>query len=429
MKRVYPAGTLAAQVLGFVGTDNVGLAGLESGWEKHLGGVPGEEILEQDPHGRPIPHGISHTRAPVPGQDIVLTIDRDIQFQAERALADALTKTGAANGSALVIDPRTGEILAMANAPAFDPTKPDEIRNRAVQDAYEPGSVNKLITAAAALTSGVERPSDVLSIPDHLRIADKTFHDFERHKTWKITYADAIARSSNIGTIEVALKLGKQRLFRMLQAFGLGEKTGIEFPAESPGILLNVNDWYSTSIGTIPIGQGIAATPLQVAQVYATVANDGVAVQPHLIRATLDRNGNEVDRPAAPQHRVISAYVAAQLRAMLIGVVETGTGRNAQIPGYLVGGKTGTARKPLEGARGYSKDVITTFVGMVPADAPRFVAAVVLDAPATHMSAVTAAPAFKEIAQFVLAHLRIPPELAALPPLGPSLAAVLPRRQ
>ncbi len=427
IKRVYPAGPLAAQVVGLVGTDNVGLGGLESGWEQLLAGVPGEEILEQDPRGRPIAGGQSKIRRPERGQDLILTIDRDIQFAAEQALARALKETGAHHGTAIVMEPHTGDVLAMANWPPLDPSsfsgaKPEAMRNRAVQDAYEPGSVNKVVTAAAALEAKLADPAEKLRIPDSYRIADKTFRDFQSHPVWRISYAEALARSSNVGTIEVAQRVGKQRLYTMLRRFGLGVKTGIGFPAESAGILLDVDDWYSTSIGTIPIGQGIAVTPLQVSQVYATIANDGVLVPPRLVRATLDREGTAIERAAREHRRVISPFTAAQIRAMLVGVVEEGTGRPARIPGYLIGGKTGTARKPLPDERGYSKDVVTTFVGMVPADSPRFLVTVVLDTPDVHTSAATAAPVFAEIARFVIARLKVPPTL--MPPGRASFASL-----
>ena len=417
MKRVYPSGSLGSQVIGVVGTDNVGLAGLESGWDKVLRGVAGEEILEQDPRGRPIPNGKSEVSRPVRGQDLVLTIDKDIQFAAEQALAKAVPKTGSTHGSAIVLDPRTGDVLAMANWPPLDPdsistAKPDHMRNRAVQDAYEPGSVNKVVTAAAALEARIADPAEILRIPNSLRVADKTFHDFEPHSPWKITYAEALARSSNIGTIKVALRVGKSRLYQMLRRFGLGQRTGVGFPGESPGLLLDLDDWYSTSIGTIPIGQGIAVTPLQVARMYATIANDGVSVRPRIVSAVIDRDGKSEQRAASDPRRVISPATAAQIRAMLLGVVEEGTGRKAQVPGYLIAGKTGTAQKPRTDGRGYSREVVTTFVGMVPADAPRFVAVVALDGPDVHMSSVTAAPAFKEIVQFAIGRLNVPPSLS-----------------
>jgi cell division protein FtsI (penicillin-binding protein 3) len=414
-KRIYPQGTLAGQLIGGVGTDNQGLAGVESGFEKFLGGIAGEEVVEQDPRGRPIPSGERTYRAPVRGKDLVLTIDRDVQFAAEEALARATARTGAKLGTAIVVDPATNEILAMANWPLLDPAgfssaKPEARRNRAVQDAYEPGSVNKLVTAAAAIETGMVSPSDMLTIPNGLQIADKTFHDFKPHPTLRVTYAEALAQSSNIGTILVAQKLGKKRLHAMLERFGLGHKTGVEFPSESTGISLALKDWYKTSMGTIPIGQGIAVTPLQMVNVYSTIAHDGAWTQPRLIR----KIDGDTLAPTNKARRVVSPFTATQLRAMLLNVVENGTGRNARIPGYLIGGKTGTARKPLIGARGYSKDVITTFIGVLPVSRPRFVVAVVLDDPGVHQSAVTAAPAFGEITKYLIGRFGLEPSFEPL---------------
>jgi cell division protein FtsI (penicillin-binding protein 3) len=212
----------------------------------------------------------------------------------------------------------------------------------------------------------------------------------------------------------------------MLRRFGLGQKTDIGFPAESRGILLPMREWYSTSMGTIPIGQGIAVTPLQMARVYGTLANDGVSVPPQLVHSVVGQDGETTQRHKTTPRRVISAETAAQIRAMLVGVVEEGTGRSARIPGYLIGGKTGTARKPLEGARGYSRDLVTTFVGMAPADAPRFVVAVTLDTPTQRTSAATAAPVFKEIVEFVLARMKVPPSATTQPARLTSVAAVRP---
>jgi cell division protein FtsI (penicillin-binding protein 3) len=409
-KRVYPQGALAGQLIGAVGTDNQGLAGVESGFEKFLGGIAGEEVVEQDPRGRPIPSGDRKYRAPVRGKDLILTIDRDVQFAAEEALARATSRTGANLGTAIVVDPGSNEILAMANWPPLDPAgyssvKPEARRNRAVQDAYEPGSVNKLVTAAAAIESGTVQASDILTIPNGLKIADKTFHDFQPHPTLRITYTEALARSSNIGTILVAQRLGTKRLHAMLERFGLGHKTGVEFPSESAGISLALKDWYKTSMGTIPIGQGIAVSPLQMVNVYATIARDGMWTQPRLVR----KIDGEVVAPTNKPRRVVSAFTASQLRAMLLNVVENGTGKNARIPGYLIGGKTGTARKPLVNARGYSSDVITTFIGVLPVARPRFVVAVVLDDPGVHQSAVTAAPAFGEITRFLIGRFGLAP--------------------
>ncbi len=414
-KRVYPQGSLAAQLIGFVGTDGNGLAGLEAGEERVLAGVAGREMTEVDPGGHPIPNGLRSVRKPKAGNDIVLTIDRTLQFAVEEALDRALIRTGARRASAIVIDPKTGEILAMANRPALDPAlfssaPSDAIRNRVVQDAYEPGSVNKLITAAAALEAKLITPSDVMSVPDHTKVAGKTFRDFDYHPTGRWTYAEVLARSSNIGTIKVAERVGRNRLYGMLRKFGLGERTGVRFPGESRGILTPMQKWSGTDMATIPTGQGIAVTPLQMAGVYATIANDGLALQPKLVSRVIEAGSQKTraDERVAPK-RVVSAFTAAQLRAMLLGVVETGTGRPARIPGYLVGGKTGTARIPYVNARGYSSEVMTTFIGMVPVEAPRLVAAVVMDSPAAHVAAATAAPAWKNIVEFALGHLRIPP--------------------
>jgi cell division protein FtsI (penicillin-binding protein 3) len=410
---------LAAQIVGFVGTDGNGLAGLEAGEDAVLAGTPGREVTEVDPSGTPIPHGRSSRTEPKPGGDVVLTIDRTLQYAAEGALDRALVKTGAQRGAAVVIDPRTGEILAMANRPALDPelfssANPASIRNRIVQDVYEPGSVNKLITAAAALENGIVQPSDVFTVPDRIPFAGKMFHDFAPHPTERWNYADILAHSSNVGTIEVASKVGARRLYDMLRRFGLGSLTGVRFPGESAGLLDAPDKWSATSMATIPVGQGIAVTPLQMAAVYAAIANDGTWIQPTLVKRTGDKGkSKQVARPAT--RRVISAYTAAQLRAMLLGVVETGTGKPARINGYLAGGKTGTARIPLTNARGYSNQVMTTFIGMVPVENPRLVTAVVMDSPDVHFAAATAAPAWKQIVEFALGYLRIPPSYAMDP--------------
>lgn len=413
-QRAYPAETLAGQLLGFVGVDDQGLSGIESKFDDLLRGIPGRQVVERDPRGRAIPQGRQEIVRPVPGKGIVLTIDRDIQFYAEQALARGIAKTGARNGVAVVLDTRTGDVLAMANHPPLDPSdfsgaKDHARRNRAVTDAYEPGSVNKVITAAAAIEAGVTRPDEIITVPNGLRIANKTFRDFESHPTLKITYGAVLARSSNIGTIKIALRLGKQRLYKALQAFGLTEKTGIEFPGETPGVMLPLNEWSGTSIGTIPIGQGIAVSPLQIASVYGTLANDGVRLRPRLVRGIVEPDGTVQAIKRAPGRRVVSAFTAAQVRGMLLGVVQEGTGKMAKIDGYLVGGKTGTARVPLQGRRGYSRDIITTFAGMAPVDDPRLVVLVALDNPAVRYAAVTAAPVFREIMRFSLAKLGVAP--------------------
>lgn len=401
-RRSYPAGTLAAQVLGFVGTDDVGLSGIESSFDDVLHSEAGERTSEIDPNGRRIPAGVSWVKPPVAGKGIVLTLDREIQFLAEQALQRGTASTGAVEGIAIVMDIRTGDVLAMANHPPLDVERFEEVtpnarRNRAVTDAYEPGSVNKVITAAAAIEAKKVTPMEVLDVPGSYRIADKTFRDVTRHGMLHITYSEALARSSNIATMQIAARLGKQRLYDSLRAFGLGEPTGVRFPGESEGILPAPKDWYATSMGTIPMGQGIGTSPLQMASVFATIANDGVRVRPRLVHGTVGEDGRVTEAPTAAAMRVVSTDTAAQVRAMLIGVVENGTGKRAQLDGYLVGGKTGTARVPLENARGYSTRVITTFAGFAPADAPRLVTLVALNDPDIKAAGVTAAPVFQEI--------------------------------
>jgi len=426
-KRVYPQGVLAGQVLGFVGTDSQGLSGIEATFDEVLAGTPGEQIVEVDPQGRPIASGDRSVREPVRGSDIVLTLDRDVQFQAERAVADAVTKWNAKHGIAIVLDSRTNEVLAMANYPPFNPARFSEFpvearRNRAVQDAYEPGSVNKLVTATAALDSGLVKPGDVMSVPYRMYIGREDFTDFEPHPTWNITYSEILSKSSNVGTIQVAQKIGGKRLYDMMGKLGYGRKTGIEFGGESPGISLAYEKWSKTSMGTIPIGHGIAVTPLQMLNVYTTIARDGVWMSPRLVTSV----GEDERRPALPDRRVASTFTMAQLRGMLLNVVENGTGRNARIPGYLVGGKTGTARKPNVGRRGYGSSVFTTFIGMVPVDRPRFVVGVVLDEPSLHIAAATAAPAFQKITSYVLARWGVPPQV--VPPEKELRKAMQPAR-
>lgn len=416
-RRTYPAGPLAAQVIGFVGTDDVGLSGIESSFDPDLRSASGEMKSEIDPNGRPIPAGVSWVKPPVAGKGLVLTLDREIQFLAEDALARGAVETGAVEGIAIVMDVRTGDVLAMANHPAldaerFEDASPAARRNRAITDAYEPGSVNKVITAAAAIEAGLARPGEVMKVPGSYTIADKTFHDVTRHGVLTITYAEALARSSNIATMQVAARLGKQRLYRALTDFGMGKTTGIGFPGETNGILPPPEQWYATSMGTIPMGQGIGVSPLQMASVYATLANDGMRVRPRLVRGMIGSDGRVTEPARPPASRVLSPGTAALVRGMLVGVVEYGTGRRAQVPGYLVGGKTGTARVPLEDRRGYSNRIITTFAGLAPADDPRLVVLVALNNPRIRGAAQTAAPVFREIMGASLGALRVQPGAA-----------------
>lgn len=413
-KRHYPAGELAPQVLGFVGIDDTGLAGLELQYDELLGGKPGTMMVERDPAGRAIPQGLSRIRDPQPGEDLVLTIDRDLEFRAQRALRAAVRANGAEGGTVVVLDPSNGDVLAMVTYPWFDANRfsessPEVTRNRAVTDMYEPGSVNKVITAAAALEERAISLDQTFDVPDSYQVGDKLFRDVQAHPPQAMTIGDIMERSSNVGTIKVAERLGRDLLATYLTRFGFGRETGIDFPGEAKGILLPRDRWWVTSMGTIPLGQGIAVTPLQMASVYATIANDGIRMQPRLVRGVVDAGGEFHPESRNQGRRVISAETAARVREMLVRVVEHGTGRLAAVPGYEVGGKTGTARKPLEDALGYSDQFVASFIGMAPADDPRIVVAAILDEPETVYGGVAAAPLFREVVRFALADLRVPP--------------------
>ncbi|HEU0132244.1 MAG TPA: penicillin-binding protein 2 [Mycobacteriales bacterium] len=421
-RRVYPNGGLGAAIVGFVGREGDGLGGIEYALEKDLAGKPGEELVEEDTQGRQIPAGEHRTTPPVAGVSQVLTIDRDIQWQAEHVLAEQVAKTHAKSGQIVVMDVRTGEIYALAVAPSFDPNKPtaappERRGNPALSTVYEPGSVNKVITAAAAIETGLMTPETPVTVPPSIRIADHTFTDAHAHGTEHLTFAGVLAESSNIGTIGVAQRLGKDRLYEYLRRFGLGERTGIRFPGESPGLLPQPEDWWGTAMGTIPIGQGVAATSIQVAAAYAAIANGGVRVQPSLVKGSLDANGHLVPAPAPKQTRAVSPRTASQVTRMLEAVVsKDGTAPMAAIDGYRVAGKTGTARKVRTDGRGYA-GYVASFVGFAPADAPRLVVEVVLDDPVPIFGGLVSAPVFRTVMGFALGALRVPPTGRAAPPV------------
>jgi len=421
-KRFYPSGTLAGPVLGNVGIDNDGLAGLEVQYDKTLAGKPGELVVEQDPQGRRIPQGYSRLEPAQRGSDLILSLDQSLQYELERALIDAVGAATAKGGLAIVEDTRTGSILAMANvtgdgAGGARPSSPTE-HNRAVTDVYEPGSTNKVITMAGAIEDGIVTPETKFVVPDKLPMANAVFEDHEPHPpiNWSVT--DILVNSSNVGTIMVGQKLGKTRLDHYLRAFGFGSKTNVGFPGEPAGLLLDPDHWYVTSMGTVPIGNGLAVSALQMLQVYVTVANGGMYKPPRLVEATINADGSRQEVPEAEPRRVISAETAGKLSSMLTQVVQNGTGTNAAVPGYLAAGKTGTARKPLEGARGYSGNYVASFVGFVPSQDPRLAAVVVLDEPTPIYGGQVSAPVFSRIMQYALRLERIPP-----PPGSPAPAA------
>jgi cell division protein FtsI (penicillin-binding protein 3) len=414
-QRTYPQRTVAAQVLGYAGVDNRGLAGLELGLDRLLAGRDGNETIVKDPFGRVI--DITASQPERRGRDVVLTLDHTIQANAEAVLRAVVAKWHARAATAIVLDPRTGSVLAMAGAPGFDANRyPQTLRTiqrvRAVTDTYEPGSTYKLVTVAAALSDRLVSPSSSFTLPYGIQVADRVIHDAEERGTETMSVAQILSRSSNVGAITLAQLLGRDRLSHWITRFGFGKATGIDFPGESPGILLPPEQWSGSTIGNVPIGQGIAVTPIQMAAAYASIANGGVWIRPHLV----DR---VVGDPRGPLHRrrIVGPDTAAQLNTMLRLVVTEGTGTLAAVPGYVVAGKTGTAAKP-DPQGGYSDSrYVASFVGFVPATKPRLVVLVAVDEPQGAIwGGVVAAPAFAEIAKFDLQYLEVPPD--SLPPAG-----------
>jgi len=407
-KRAYPQHRIGASVVGYAGVDNKGLAGLELWYDRVLSGRPGRETIVHDPSGRVL--DTVNTVQARQGRSLSLTIDDRIQAQVEQVLRETRARWQAKDATAIVLDPSTGGVLAMADDPGYDANEyasepPEVVRNRAVTDTYEPGSTFKVVTVAAALEDHLVTPSTAFTLPYEIQVADRQIHDAEPRGTERLTVAQILARSSNVGAITLALNLGKQRLSKWITKFGFGKPTGIDYPGESGGIVLPADKWTGSTIGNVPIGQGIAVTPLQMASVYAALANKGVWIQPHLV----SRIG---DRPAPPpaKRRIVSRPTARQLTVMMRDVVSEGTGVEAQVPGYTVAGKTGTAAKP--DAHGYSDTLyVASFVGFVPARHPRLAILVTVDEPhGAIFGGTVAAPAFRDIASFALQYLGVAPD-------------------
>ena len=407
--RWYPQSSVAAQVLGYAGVDNHGLAGVELELDRRLAGKAGSQTIVKDPYGRPI--NVVRSTPVQQGQNIRLTIDHTIQAQAEMVLRQTMHQWGAKAATAIVLDPRSGDVLGMAVEPGYDANRfgaagAVRTRNRAVTDTYEPGSTFKVVTVAGALSSRLVTPQTAFTLPYSIRVADRTIHDAEKRGTERFTVARILSHSSNVGAITLAELLGRQRLGDWITRFGFGRPTGIDYPGESQGIVLPVDRWSGSTIGNVPIGQGVAVTPIQMAAAYAAIGNGGVWVQPHLVADA-----------RVQRRRIVARRIAAQLVQMLKGVIaEGGTGTLAAIPGYTVAGKTGTAQKP-DGKGGYSSGrYVASFVGMVPASNPRLVVLVMVDEPRGAIwGGVVAAPAFQQIARFDLQYLEVPPD-------GPGLA-------
>jgi cell division protein FtsI/penicillin-binding protein 2 len=413
-RRSYPQHTVAAQVLGFAGIDNHGLAGLELELDKQLTGRAGRQTIVKDPSGRAI--DIVDQVSERQGRDVFLTLDHTIQANAEQVLRNTIARFHARAATAIVLDPSTGGVLAMAVEPSYDANSFGRVsfetqKNRAVTDVYEPGSVFKVVTVAGALSEGLVTPQSTFTLPYSLQIADRVVHDAEPRGTETMTVAQILARSSNIGAITLAKLLGKERLLKWIRRFGFGSPTGIDFPGESAGLLPGY--WSGSTIGNVPIGQGVSVTGIQLASVYAAIANGGVWMQPHLVDHV-----QGVRPPKRVARRIISPAVDRELMAMLRGVVsDAGTGAAAEIPGYTVAGKTGTAQMP-DPRGGYAAGkYVASFVGLVPASAPRLVVMVQVEEPQNVIfGGVVAAPAFQEIASSALQYLEIPPDFPVTTP-------------
>jgi cell division protein FtsI/penicillin-binding protein 2 len=467
-QRVEPVGQLASPVVGTVAWDGSGASGLEYQYDSLLAGKAGSQNLMQSPDGVTLPGNSTTTVAAKPGTGVELTIDESVQYVAEQALAAEIAASHAYSGTAVVMDVKTGDILAMANLQATTgsattgsgttgsatngaasgttvaaaaPSSPatpstpstsgptlmsqanalpagvkEAPSNTAVTQVYEPGSVFKLVTFSAALAAGVISPSQQLQVPAALPMGTYTFHDAEQHPSERLSASQVLAQSSNIGTIEVAQSLGKDRLLAQIGNLGFGKPTGLAFPGESQGLVPGPSAWTGTSIGSTPIGQDDAVTAQQILDAYNSVANGGVFVAPRLIRATVDSAGSVTGAKASAARRVIDPATNAQLVSMLEGVVSSGTGTSAAIDGYTVAGKTGTAQIPDPNHLGYIPGAyVGSFAGFAPAQNPVLSAAVVLDHPTPIYGGAVAAPVFSTIMAYALHHYGIPTTAAATP--------------
>jgi cell division protein FtsI/penicillin-binding protein 2 len=424
--RFVPAGRLASTVVGFTGIDENGLEGIEYEFDSLLRGAPGRMSLEADQFGRALPFSQPQILVPARGgHSLQLTLDSYLQFSVENVLRETVAQWNARSGSALVMDPYSGEILALANVPdydlrEFDRYPADARRDRAVMDAYEPGSTFKLITAAAALESGKVSTSQLFPARDELRIGSRVIHNAEDGflavNAAGETLGQIIAYSHNVGAAEVGMTIGARTMYGMIRAFGFGDPTEVDLPGENPGIVPPLADWSETTLPTVSFGHGIAVTPLALARAYCAIANGGILVRPRILDAILDGNGVPVYRyEPEVERRVISAKTAATLRGYLRTVVLAGTGNpTAQVPGYTTAGKTGTAQIAENG--GYSSgEYVASFVGYVPAESPRYVILVKVERPrGAYYGSVVAAPAFARIARLAMLH-------AGVLPAGPRL--------
>ncbi|MEJ3658947.1 penicillin-binding protein 2 [Actinomycetes bacterium KLBMP 9759] len=435
--RQYPGGSLAANVIGAAGWEAEretldGKLGLESSQDNLLAGAPGlREVATAEGSNTVIPGSTRFERPAVQGSTIQLTLDSDLQFTVQRALSEYVARTGAKpTSSAVVLDASTAEVLALATGQSFDPRNygsfpPEQTGNAAVTNVFEPGSVNKIVTMAAALDRGIAKPDDVLTVPDNIRVADRTIRDAWDHGPERYTLTGVLAKSSNVGTLMTAQKVGEQPFAEMLAKFGLGAKTGVGLPSEASGSVPPLESWSGSTFGNLPIGQGLNMTVLQMAGMYQAVANDGLRVPPRIVSSIIGPDGVRQVPPPPEPVQVISPETAAKLRTMLVAVTQDvrgeqrGTGPQAAVPGYQVAGKTGTAQQIDPRCNCYSNSTYwITFAGMIPAQDPRYVIAIMLDAPG---GGTSAAPLFHDIATYLAQRERIP--VSNDPPLVQTLVA------
>lgn len=418
-RREVPGHDLAANVIGFTGRDGNGLAGIEARYDTVLSGRDGVRTDEIGMRGVPIPDGYHYERAARPGRSVQLTVDRDLQYETQRLLAARMQAVRATFGSVVVLDVRTGEVVAMASWPSYDAADPFDAPDSRRIDyntaaVVEPGSVHKPLVLGAGLEEGVIKPDSTPVVPPSIRKGGKTYRDTHWHDTRRMTLPGIMAHSSNVGTIQVADQLGAARLCAYQKKFGLGTPTGVGLPGEASGIVQPPDRWSGTSPGSIPIGLGVAVTPIQLAAAYGAIANDGVWTQPTLVRGTVGAGGKlDAAQPGA-QRRVLSATTARELRQIMEAVTTApdATGRQAAIPGYRVAGKTGTGLRVKDSRYMYGD--VTSFIGMAPADAPRYVVGVFAHVPNGGGGGV-AAPVFRSVMTATLQHYAVPPTGAKAP--------------
>jgi len=431
--REYPSGSLIASLVGFVNHDGKGATGLESSMNSSIAGVDGKYSYANG-YGAEIPGSQSEIIPAQAGTTVRLTVDRDIQWVASKAISDAVKASSAISGTVIVMDPKTGEILAHATAPTFDPNNTSKVsliamRNPSVQDVYEPGSTGKVMTIAAALEERKITPETVFTIPYALKRSTKVFHDHEKHATQRLTSSGVLAVSSNTGAIQIGELLSHETLYNYLSKFGVGSKTGSGLPGESRGILPKVADWSGTTAPTVAFGQGYSLTAMQATSIFATIANNGTRVSPTVIAGTSDASGNFTPAPGRTSQRVISTETAQAMRIMMESVVSaSGTAPTAAIAGYRVAGKTGTAMR-IDDTCGCYRGYTASFIGFAPADKPAYVISVTIQDPkGLHWGGALGGPVFKKVMSFVLQSRHIPPTGTTVIPVALNEKALMAKK-